>query len=102
MPQLLQVKNGDKSTNLSLTDDVLSFQAKKKNFIATSKLINIPVRNILSVTLDKTEDVRVRIKALVPKGKLKLKLKDYSFGVIDEEAAQSWIKTTDLAAYKGM
>ena len=98
----LQVKNEDGSTNLSLTDDILSFQVKRKSFISTSKPINIPIKNVLSITLDKTKDIRVIIKALVPKGKLKLKLKTYSFEVINEEAAQSWIKTTDLAAYKGM
>src|SRR5438270_153562 len=95
----IEVKDGNKTTNLCFTDDILSFGVKKKNFAATSKAISIPARNILSIILDKTN---VIIKALVPKGKLNLKLKTYSFGAIDEEAAQSWIKTIDLAAYKGI
>ena len=98
----LRVKNGDGSTNLSLTDDILSFQVKRKNFISTSKPINIPIKNVLSVTLDEKENARVIIKALVPKGKLQLELETYSFEVVDKEEAQSWIKTTELAAYKGM
>ncbi|RIA85878.1 ATP-NAD kinase-like domain-containing protein [Glomus cerebriforme] len=97
----LEVKNGDKPTNLSFTDDILSFEVEKKNFKSINKLISIHSRNILSVTLDKSNDVlRVVIEAIVPKGKLKLKLKTYSFEAIDEEAVQSWINTINLAAYK--
>src|ERR1043165_4540394 len=97
----VEVKDGNKTTNLSFTDEILSFKVKKKKFTATNKVISIPARNILSITLDKTKDIRVIINALVPKGKVNLKLKTYSFEAIDEEAAQLWIKTIDLAAYKG-
>jgi hypothetical protein len=98
----LQVKNEDKTMNLSFNNDILSFEMRKKNFKATNKPLGIPASNILSVTLDKTSGSRIMINALVPKGKLKLKLKTYSFKPIDEEAAQSWINAINLAAYKGM
>ncbi|CAB5390185.1 hypothetical protein RhiirA5_346763 [Rhizophagus irregularis] len=92
----LQVKNEDKTINLSFNNDILSFE-KKKNFKGTNKPISIPARNILSVTLN---DSRIIINALVPKDKLKLKLKTYSFELNDESAAQTWKDTVNLAAYK--
>ncbi|GBB93583.1 hypothetical protein RclHR1_00220017 [Rhizophagus clarus] len=96
----LQVKNEDKTINLSLNNDILSFEMKKKKFKAANKLISIPARNILSVALDETKGSRVMINALIPKDKLKLKLKTYSFEPNDEETAQSWINAVNLAAYK--
>lgn len=95
----LQVKNEDKTINLSFNNDILSFEMKKKNFKGTNKPISIPARNILSVTLN---DSRIIINALVPKDKLKLKLKTYSFELNDERAAQTWKDTVNLAAYKGI
>lgn len=95
----LRVKNEDKTINLSFNNDILSFEMKKKNFKAANKPISIPARNILSVTLN---DSRITINALIPKDKLKLKLKTYSFEHNDEKAAQTWIDTVNLAAYKGI
>ncbi|CAI2179598.1 6665_t:CDS:2 [Funneliformis geosporum] len=94
----LQVKSENKNINLSLIDDKLSFELHKKS--AKNNPTSIPVRNILYVALDKTEDISIRINVLVPKDKLTLKLKEYSFEVIDEESAQSWIKTVNSTAYK--
>ncbi|CAG8638153.1 14622_t:CDS:2 [Funneliformis mosseae] len=94
----LQVKNGNKNINLSLIDDKLSFELNMKS--ANNNPISIPARNILYIALDKTKDTCIRINVLVPKDKLTLKLKEFSFQVIDEESTQSWIKAVNSTAYK--
>jgi hypothetical protein len=53
------------------------------------------------VYLDKSKEARIIIKALVPQGKLTLKLDTFSFEIIDEEAATLWIKKINDAVYKG-
>ncbi|CAB4376169.1 unnamed protein product [Rhizophagus irregularis] len=98
----LQVKvksDGNNTTSLSFSDDVLLLE-QKKNSGVTNKPIKISARYILSVYLDKSKEVRIIIKALIPQGKLILKLDTFSFEVIDEEAATLWIKAINDAVYK--
>uniref|UniRef100_A0A1D1ZF52 Sphingoid long chain base kinase 4 n=1 Tax=Anthurium amnicola TaxID=1678845 RepID=A0A1D1ZF52_9ARAE len=101
IPLQVKVKSDDSNTtSLSFSDDVLLLEQNKK-FGVTNKPIKISSRYILSVYLDKSNDARIIIKALLPQGKLSLKLDTFSFEVIDEEAAKLWIKKINDAVYKG-
>ncbi|CAG8463591.1 2665_t:CDS:2 [Gigaspora rosea] len=91
--QPLQVKSGNTNVTLSLINDNFS--------IANGKLINIPSRNILDIslkTLESTSSANVIINALV--GVKKLCLKSYNYIPVDIELATSWTKSVKDVIYK--
>ncbi|CAG8576299.1 3970_t:CDS:2 [Funneliformis mosseae] len=73
----LQAKNGDNTTILSFSSDALSFESKNK-----------------------IGGIRIIVKALIPHGKLVLKLNTFSFDVLDEEIAKLWIENVNAIVYK--
>ncbi|CAG8442156.1 3062_t:CDS:2 [Dentiscutata heterogama] len=92
--QPLQVKSGNTDVTLSLKDD--NFSIAKYG-----KLISIPSRNILDVslkTLESSTSTNVIIHALV--GVKKLCLKSFDFVPVDMELAASWTKSVKNAVYK--
>ncbi|RIA92869.1 ATP-NAD kinase-like domain-containing protein [Glomus cerebriforme] len=100
IPLQIKVKSDDNNTtSLSFSDDILALEQKKKIGV-TIKPTKISSRYILSVYLDKSKDARIIIKALIPQGKLTLKLTSFSFEAIDEEAAKLWTRAVNDAVYK--